>query len=67
MSKSNKKTKNPIYKNLLTFINDTKKGKYTDQKPDITQVTYKRLLVQEQDEVHEVGDPNKEIILFGIS
>ena len=39
-------------KGLLQFITETQEGKYTTQKPDLTQVTYKRLDIQEQDKIH---------------
>lgn len=54
-------------KTLLQFITETQEGKYTEQKPDLTQVTYKRLEIQEQDKSHSVDDDTDEIILFGIS
>ncbi|MBL0255065.1 MAG: hypothetical protein IPQ27_08885 [Chitinophagaceae bacterium] len=42
-------------------------GKYTTQKPDLTQVTYKRLDIQEQDKIHSVDEIADEVILFGVS
>ncbi|MCX6285627.1 MAG: hypothetical protein NTY96_00755 [Bacteroidetes bacterium] len=54
-------------KALLNFITETQEGKYTVQKPDLTQVTYKQLEIQEQDKSHIVDENNEEIILFGIS
>lgn len=54
-------------KALLKFITDTQEGKYTAAKPDLTQVTYKRLQIQEQDtsEIQEEG--GDEMLLFGLS
>jgi hypothetical protein len=52
---------------LLNFISDTQKGKYTEKKPDLTQITYKRLQIQEQDTSHFVDDNNNEVLLFGVS
>lgn len=52
---------------LLNFINETREGKYTAQKPDLTQLRFKRLEIQEQDKNHSVDDNNEEIVLFGIS
>ena len=52
---------------LLNFINETREGKYTAQKPDLTQIRFKRLEIQEQDKNHSVDDNNEEIVLFGIS
>lgn len=54
-------------KTLLQFITETQEGKYTEQKPDLTQVTYKRLEIQEQDKSHSFDDNNDEILLFGVS
>lgn len=54
-------------KALLNFITDTQEGKYTEKKPDLTQITYKRLQVQEQDSTHFVDDGNNEVLLFGVS
>jgi hypothetical protein len=52
---------------LLDFINETREGKYTAQKPDLTQIRFKRLEIQEQDKSHSVDENNEEIVLFGIS
>jgi hypothetical protein len=54
-------------KALLNFITETQEGKYTQIKPDLTQITYKRLQVQEQDKTLSIDDNNDEILLFGIS
>lgn len=54
-------------KALLNFITETQEGKYTSQKPNLTQVTYKRLQVQEQDKFHSVDTTNDDILLFGVS
>ncbi|MFH1852580.1 MAG: hypothetical protein ABIA75_09570 [Candidatus Neomarinimicrobiota bacterium] len=52
-------------KTLLDFISDTQEGKFTAQKPDLTQITYKRLEIQEQSNSHSPTDSNNEILLFG--
>lgn len=54
-------------KALLNFISETQDGKYTAQKPDLTQITYKRLQVQEQDKTHFVDNSNDDVLLFGVS
>lgn len=54
-------------KALLNFITETQEGKYTQIKPDLTQITYKRLQVQEQDKTLSIDDNNDEILLFGVS
>jgi hypothetical protein len=51
---------------LLNFITETQEGKYTEKKPDLVQITYKRLQIQEQDKSHAI-DENDEILLFGVS
>ena len=53
-------------KAILQFITETQEGKYTVQKPDLTQVTYKRLEIQEQDKSQSMDDVEDEIILYGI-
>lgn len=52
---------------LLDFINETREGKYTAQKPNLTQLRFRRLEIQEQDKTHSVDENNDEVILFGIS
>lgn len=54
-------------KELLQFITETQEGNYTEQKPDLSQITYKRLQIQEQDTNHVTDNPQDEVILFGIS
>ncbi|MFN8333877.1 MAG: hypothetical protein U0U09_02045 [Cyclobacteriaceae bacterium] len=54
-------------KALLNFITETQEGKYTEKKPDVTQITYKRLQVQEQDKTHSIDENNDEVLLFGVS
>ena len=49
-------------KAILNFITETQEGKYTKEKPDLTQITYKRLQIQEQDKTH-----CDEILHFGVS
>jgi len=53
-------------KQLLDFITDTQNGKFTANKPDVIQVTYRRLAIQEQDE-HRIDEENERMLLFGIS
>lgn len=47
---------------LLEFIKETQKGKYTEHKPEIESITYKRIQTLEFDYEEE-----NEVILFGIS
>lgn len=52
-------------KALLDFITETQEGKYTDEKPDLKQITYKRLDIQEKDFSQLTEE--SEVLLFGIS
>jgi Holliday junction resolvase len=52
---------------LLAFINETRDGKYTATKPEVTQVTFKRVEIMEQTSGRFVEDNSEEIVLFGIS
>lgn len=54
-------------KALLNFITETQDGKYTSKKPDLKQITYKQLDIQEQDKSHSLDDNHDEVILFGIT
>ena len=54
-------------KAILNFIQETQEGKYTEKKPELTQITYKRLQIQEQDKSHSLDENNDENLLFGIS
>ena len=58
---------NKTTKALLNFITDTQEGKYTEKKPDLTQITYKRFELQEQDTNNSIDDCSEEVILLGIS
>jgi len=51
---------------LLNFISDTKEGKYTEQKPELIQITYQRVETEEQKNIF----PTEEtvgIALFGLT
>ena len=54
-------------KALLNFVNETREGKYTAKRPDLTHIKFTRLEIQEQDKSHSIDDNDVEIILFGIS
>lgn len=54
-------------KAILNFITETQEGKYTKEKPDLTQITYKRLQIQEQDKTHSIDENCDEILHFGVS
>jgi hypothetical protein len=52
---------------FLKFIADTQEGKYTEKKPILAQITYKRLQIQEQDNFPFIDKDNEGFLLFGIS
>jgi hypothetical protein len=54
-------------KELLSFIKDTQEGKYTSKKPEVVQVTYRRLRIQEQEKSCYLDMNNGEVMLFGVS
>lgn len=52
---------------LMKFVIDTQEGKYTKAKPILTQVTYKRMLIEQEDCTAELEDSEANVLLFGIS
>ena len=52
---------------IMEFICDTKEGKYTSEKPDLTQITYARLNIQESSAPTVFDDYSDEVVLYGIS
>lgn len=52
---------------LMNFVIDTQEGKYTKEKPTLTQVTYKRMETEEQDYSSSFEDSEDNVLLFGIS
>jgi hypothetical protein len=51
----------------MDFICETKDGKYTAEKPDLTNITYARMVIQEADANNIFDDSFEGIILYGIS
>lgn len=51
---------------LLQFISEVKAGKYTKDKPNLSQITYKRLQIQEQETSLFTDNVTEESFLFGI-
>lgn len=51
---------------LLNFINATLEGKYTKDKPVLTDLKFRRIEIQEQNNSIEQDD-NNEMLLFGSS
>lgn len=52
---------------LMKFVFDTQDGKYTEEKPILTQITYKRIDLVEQDYASSIDESGENIILFGVS
>lgn len=52
---------------LMNFVIDTQEGKYTEEKPLLTQVTYKRMVIEQEDCTSELEDNEANVLLFGIS
>ena len=50
----------------INFVNETKDGKYTVQKPKI-EFSFQRIVVQEQDEFIDIDEYQENSYLFGIS
>ena len=51
---------------LLNFISDTKEGKYTQQKPELIQVTYQRIETDEHKSCYPT-DEAAGMALFGLT
>lgn len=52
---------------LMNFVIDTQEGKYTKEIPFLTQITYKRMLIEQEDCTSEFEDNEANVLLFGIS
>jgi hypothetical protein len=52
---------------VMTFICETKDGKYTAEKPDLTHITYTRMEIQEGDASNIFNDCFEDVILYGVS
>ena len=52
---------------IMEFICDTKDGKYTSEKPDLAQITYARLDIQESNNPSIYDDCYDEVVLYGVS
>ena len=52
---------------IMEFICDTKEGKYTSEKPDLAQITYARLNIQESNTPAVFDDCYDEVVLYGVS
>ena len=54
-------------KAILHFITETQEGKYTELKPDLTQITYKRFQIQGEDNSNPFNNEEEDNLLLGIS
>ena len=63
----NLKVDNKESNKVIDFICETKEGKYTAEKPDLTYITYSRIEIQEADTIHILNDCYEDVILYGIS
>ncbi|MDR1973551.1 MAG: hypothetical protein LBQ31_02635 [Bacteroidales bacterium] len=52
---------------IMDFISETKDGKYTAVKPDLTYITYTRMEIQENDAANAFNECFEEVILYGMS
>ncbi|MDR2622223.1 MAG: hypothetical protein LBC48_06535 [Dysgonamonadaceae bacterium] len=52
---------------VMDFICETKEGKYTAEKPDLIQITYTRMEIQEGDASNIFNDCYEEGVLYGMS
>ena len=52
---------------IMEFICDTKDGKYTSEKPDLAQITYARLDIQESNNPSIYEDCFDDVVLYGVS
>jgi uncharacterized protein YihD (DUF1040 family) len=52
---------------VIEFIQETKEGKYTAEKPDLTYITYTRMVIQEGDTDNIFNDYFDDVILYGVS
>lgn len=50
---------------LMQFIEDARQGKFTSQKPILTDIVYRRIEIQEQESNHLAEEP--QVLLFGLS
>ena len=56
-----------ITNDIMEFIRDTKEGKYTLEKPILTNITYIRMDVQEGDASNVITDCHDDVIFYGLS
>jgi hypothetical protein len=54
-------------KAILHFITDTQEGKYTELKPDLSQITYKRIQIQGEDNSNPFNNEEEDNLLLGLS
>jgi len=52
---------------VMDFICETRDGKYTAEKPDLTQIIYTRMEIQEGDATNIFNDCFEDVLLYGMS
>ena len=52
---------------VMDFICETKEGKYTAEKPELTHIIYNRMEIQEGEAANIFNDGFEEVILYGMS
>jgi hypothetical protein len=52
---------------LIEFIKETKEGKHSDNKPEIVDFKYRRILIQEQEDGFALENEQENNLLFGLT
>jgi len=52
---------------VIDFLSDTRDGRYTLEKPDLTQISYARMDIQGGDSSIFFNDTIDDVILYGVS
>ena len=55
------------FNKVMDFICETRDGRYTAEKPDLTSITYTRMEIQEGDATNIFSDGFEEVVLYGVS
>lgn len=66
-SKSKQATAGTEEKILLDFVEQVQVGKYTATKPELVQITYRRVDIQEQSDTVITSDNFEGALIFGTS
>jgi len=52
---------------LIEFVKETKEGKYSNNKPEIIDFKYQRVLIQEQEDGFTLENEQENNLLFGLT